>query len=209
MHTHKKNNNFSAAGLIEILIAMVIFAIAIVAITSLNAKNFRQIKANEISDLANKLMISSLEYLKAPTTNTEQGEGIQEIIEGFLGSDDFTCLKVNGNIDTSAFSIEEVTGFECPSNLIENPEKRLKFNECNGSSYKLQANQGSGLEGLNICNQIIIKRQERDELANTPDGFFIISRVVYETPVKNTQNNSNFYVNEIYGFRPLTYEEND
>ena len=209
MRILKKSYNLSGAGLIEILIAMVIFAIAIVAITSLNAKNFRQIKANEISDLSNKLMISSLEYLKAPTTSTGEGTGIQEIIEGFLAyGDDFACVKVEGDIITGAFSILEVEGSGCGSDLIKIPANRIQVGDClNGSPYKISTGEGSGLEGLNICNQIIIQRQEKNEISGTPDGYFIISRVVYETPIKNTQNNTNFYVNEIYGFRPLTYEE--
>lgn len=204
-----KNRKLKAAGLIEILIAMVIFAIAIVAITSLNAKNYRQIKANEITDLANKLMVSSLEYLKAPTTNTLEGNGIQEQLEAFFQDDptkDYICIRVDGEIDSNDFNITKVT---CPNDPLTSAN-RLKFDECtNGSEYLLDSSIGSGLEGITICNQIVVEKQLSTSVPGRPDGYKIISRVVYKTPIWNKDNESYFYINEIFGFRPFTFEQDD
>lgn len=67
----KSNKNFSAWGLVEILISMAIYAVAIVSITSLNAKNYYKIRENELADRSNKLLISAVEYFKSPAQDVQ------------------------------------------------------------------------------------------------------------------------------------------
>lgn len=190
------NKNFKASGLIEMMIAMSIFAVAIVAITSLNARNYRQIKANEITDFSNKLMVSSLEYLKSPTTSSD--EGVQDIIENALNQSNtgYACFKLIEKVNSIDYSLSSVLQSDCNINI------RIDKNGCTANSvYKVSINStiNPNLAGLNICNQIIVKK----DILNK--GYFLISRVVYQSPIIQ-EDNSYFLLNEIFGFRPFTYE---
>jgi Tfp pilus assembly protein PilV len=186
-------NRLNASGLIEMLIAMAIFAIAIVAITALNAKNYQQIKTNEITDIANRIMVSNLEFMKAPTTTTNlgsSGQGIQELLESYLTSpSDVVCFRPTAPLDNiTNFDVAQVTT-PCPT----------KINRCDTSNtaYKLTNPTNSVLSGLWICNQIIVRMDPVQR------GYVINSVIVYQTPKSSPTVP---VVNEIIGFRPFTYE---
>jgi len=187
------NKKLNASGLIEMLIAMAIFAIAIVAITSLNAKNYQQIKTNEITDIANRIMVSNLEFMKAPTTTTNlgsSGQGIQELLESYLTTpSDVVCFKPTSPLDNiTNFDVAQVTT-PCPA----------KINRCDTSNtaYKLANPTNSVLSGLWICNQIIVRMDPVQR------GYVINSVIVFQTPKSSPTVP---VVNEIIGFRPFTYE---
>jgi hypothetical protein len=205
-----KNKKMKAYGLVEILISMAIFAVAIISITSLNAKNFKQIKANEISDLSNKLMVSTLEYMKSPSTGGVV-ESIQDKMEAALLNDldGVVCFYIAGDIMNiwaaeiyANFQIEPTT-LNCDVNAasLTTSNYRLQPNSCTSSSVYLIGTTDTVLQGLKICNQIIVKR---DAISR---GYLLISRVAYEKGVYDSTTNSSFGVNEIFGFRPYTYEE--
>jgi hypothetical protein len=195
---------FKALGLIEILISMAIFAFAIIIITSLNAKNFKQIKSNEITDVANKLMLSTLEFMKSPTTNTASGvvgAGVQQLIESVYaahpGRTDI-CFSLISRMDENNFTLNDQT-LNCTDGLSSN--SALRLNNCIlGNNYRVLANSPS-LSGLMICNQVVVRKD------STQKGYFIVSRVVYTTPNSNFNTPNPVVINELFGFRPYTYEE--
>jgi Tfp pilus assembly protein FimT len=195
IQTINKNKKLKASGLIEMLIAMAIFAVAIVAITALNAKNYQQIKTNEITDVANRIMVSNLEFMKAPTTTTNlgsSGQGIQELLESYLSSpSDIVCFKPTAPLDNiTNFDVVQVT---TPCSIT------TKINKCDtsNSAYKLTAPSSTALAGLWICNQIIVRMDPIQR------GYIINSVIVYQTPKSSPTDP---VVNEIIGFRPFTYE---
>lgn len=189
---------------------MAIFAMGVIALTSLNAQNYRQVKANEIADLANKIMVSTLEYMKSPSgSDAEDVDSVQNILDQALASNEKACFALIGNIDQgSTFQIGAVTNpVYCPTGVesILNDSARLEWERCADalSPYnQLDASSYSpNLQGLKICNQLIVTRDDIER------GYIIISRVVYEKGLYDSSTNSNYSYNEIFGFRPYTYEE--
>lgn len=214
VHTKRK---IKAAGLIEMLIAMAIFAIAVISITSLNAKNYMQIKTNELNDFANIFMVSSMEFMKTPTSTTASGTAVQKLIEDALiargGGEDEVCFRMTGDMGAAipTFGIVHVNNsLLCPNNIagtapaeVTIRNNTLNLSNCNTSNTYRVSISGANITGLLACNIIIVKKVQTTQ----QQGYFIISRIVYRTPLKDPTTNSQFRVNEIFGFRPFTYEQ--
>jgi len=185
-HKNKK----PAFGLIEILISLAIFALAIISITSTNAKTYRIVKNNELADFSNRTMVKTLEFFKAPTTDSLVAgiqQSTQKIIENALINNPpnptkSVTFKSNSIIDTNA----QLTFQEVENNPIS------KIITCDsGSTYKVAVSPNSGYTGFDLCNQIIIEKKN--------DGYLIRSRIVYQ--IREITK-----INELIGYRPFTYD---
>ena len=196
------------------LIAMAIFAIAVISITSLNARSYMQIKTNELNDFANIFMVSSMEFMKTPTSTTASGTAVQTLIENAIAASGSTevCFRMTGAINEAAptFGIIHVNNpLLCPSGIagttpadIAVRNSVLNLTNCNTSNTYRLSITGVNISGLLACNIIIVKKVQTPQ----QQGYFIISRISYRTPIKDPTTNSQFRVNEIFGFRPFTYE---
>ena len=175
-----KTLKLKAWGLVEILIAMTIFAVAIISITSLNARNYTIIKNNELADQANKVMISAVEYFKAPAANVQTF-----LTTNVTGTEAKSFwLDVNSNvIDASRNDLQ----FQWISSTT--PED---FANCtNSSAYKVTFKAADGtISAFLVCLKVDIKKQN--------NGFQIVSYITYFLSSVPTTNS-------IVGYRPFTY----
>lgn len=173
------HNKIKGFGLFEILISLVLFAVGVIAVTSLNAKTYKIIKNNELADFADRTMVKSLEYFKTPTTSDVQAQ-----IEGWTGTSPFRANTYITSI------VDESSGltFSLKDNLF------APISICDStSSFKLKTTVGSIYEGFNICEQTIIEKKI--------NGYKITSRIVYDI-------GSETKINQLIGYRPFTYEGN-
>jgi type II secretory pathway pseudopilin PulG len=90
-----------AFGLAEIIVALGIFGTAMIATVAVAVSSLRTVKDNELSDLANSVVIRSIEYMKSPAvvdvlTNLEAGSSdhVFEITNPISSSPDDQKLEV-------------------------------------------------------------------------------------------------------------------
>jgi prepilin-type N-terminal cleavage/methylation domain-containing protein len=178
---HKKNKGF---GIIEILISLAIFAIGVISITSLNAKTYRVIKNNELSDFADRTMVKALEYFKSPTTSD-----IQDKLEGWIlsggGTEAYCSIISTSTIDES---IKLEFEYQDAGNYFPKPPTCLS-----GNPYKLNTSAESIYKDFYICEQIFVEKMT--------NGYKITSKVVYKIDTETKTN-------QLIGYRPFTYEGN-
>ena len=191
MQLHHKNKKLNAFGLFEIVLSLAIFGIGIISLTSMNAKTYKVIKNNELSDFANRTMVKTLEFFKSPTTSsTGTQQSTQKIISDAMFNEP---VKILPPFITIQFNIDPSAMIDTTDQLafIKNSDSTPIVDCSSTSSYKVFVSSGSNYEGLIICNQIIV-----DKMTN---GYKITSRIVYiiDGEIKK---------NELIGYRPFTYE---
>jgi len=180
------HNKIKGFGLFEILISLVLFAVGVIAVTSLNAKTYKIIKNNELADFADRTMVKSLEYFKTPTTSDVQAQ-----IEDWISLSTYPNLRANCYI--SPTSIVDDSG-ELEFTRLD--DSSTLYDKCDSSIppvYRLRTKVGSLYEGFNICEEVIVEKKT--------NGYKITSRVVYDIGTETK-------VNQLIGYRPFTYEGN-
>jgi type II secretory pathway component PulJ len=184
LHLHRKK--IFGFGLFEILISLAIFAVGVISITSLNVKTYRVIKNNELMDFADRTMVKALEYFKSPTTND-----LQNMIELEMNAQGNTTKSINYSIDSNSL-VDDGTVL----NFVKRSyDATSLISTCtNGSLYKLSTSPDSLYSGFDICEQIIIEKKV--------NGYKITSRVVYSIDTGTK-------INQLIGYRPFTYAENN
>jgi len=204
-HIPYKSRNKSAQSLIEMLIAMTIFAVGVIGITALNASSFRTVKDNELEDLANQHMVKTLEYLKTGTTlNVTNGIAIQKFIEDAINNTNSSCYNCNNSPTDQTVCFHVTTPIDSTGNILNLAQVDeganggcVPITSC-PNTYKLNATDPN-LSGFQVCNQIIVTRVTSGE-----DGYMITSRINYQLGNRIPSSGS-FFVNEIIGFRPFTF----
>lgn len=174
-------HQIKAWGLVEILISMTIYAVAIVGITSLNARNYFMIRENELADRANKVMLSSMEYFKSPALEVQD-----MLITQFPSTNVTKSFYLNSDsnqIDLNSGSINKMVWAVSANNPV-----------CNSSAVRrvyFILNDYSS-DNFLLCLRVEITRK--------PNGFMINSIIEYEKNGKLISNN-------LIGYRPFTYED--
>lgn len=153
LNRNMKKKSIKAFGLAEILIALAIFGVVMIAAIALNVRSLSTIKDNELSDLANSVMVRSVEYSKTPDFSllVEQTQGVTK-----------TAFAITGdlsNVNTSTLTLVQRTDVQ-------------KITTCDASSqFKVQI---SNTPNFDLCNQIIV-----EDVGN--GNYSVTSVVVYKT----------------------------
>ena|SRR3989304_8329648 len=146
-----------AFGLVEILVSLVIYGVAVIAVTSLTINSYRTIKDSELSDFANSVMVRGVEYFKSADTLT---------ILPTSGKKSFIISSDLGN-PSSPFSMTEIPGITD------------KITACStGSQFHVTI---SGNEGFLLCNQILISKLSSNDYLIDSVIVFQLSRRVEQT----------------------------
>lgn len=151
MMTLAAKKKYRAFGLVEALIGIAIFGVAIVVATAVSIDSLKQVKENEVADFANSVMVQTLEFSKSNKValTTLQGNG-----------NTFQAFKIDG-------SLENITGIS-----LQNDTTKLASNACSTTSpYYINIDWPEYTEST-LCNQIIVE-------ATSSGNFKITSRVVY------------------------------
>lgn len=168
-----------AFGLAEVVVAIAIFGVVMVITISMTVAALRTVKDNELSDLANSIMITSLEYAKSPA-------GFNAISGGTVATGSLRSFKVNtslydpNNPNFTDFQLQEVN-------------QTNRISTCNSNSrflVKIASSNSPGTSELNnfrVCNQLLI--QEASDQTVT-----ITSVVVYTVSGRTT-------ISELVGFK--------
>ena len=174
-----------AWSLIEILIAMTIFAVAIIGITSLNAKNFLVIKRNEQQDQASRVMISVLEFFKSPTKES------QTTIINKLGST-APGVPIHLIVNTNDSNYSDIF-VDTPFNWKEAAWTSGALVDCTASTANGRIGfKSSGFsDGFHICLQTDIQKQSY--------GYLITVKMLYLDSANALVTKS------LIGYRPFTY----
>lgn len=178
------HNKIKGFGLIEILISLVIFAVGVISVTTLNVKTYRIIKNNELADFADRTMVKSLEYFKTPTID------VQTNLENWMNSSPTKNVEVSIDpsslIDDSLPLLFRVLGY---------PSVMTLQDSCDPAGlYKITTSPTSIYNGFVICEQVFIEKKT--------NGYKITSKVIYDIGVSEPK------INQLIGYRPFTYEGN-
>jgi hypothetical protein len=177
-----------ASGLIEVMIAMTIFAVAVITITSMNANNYRTVKDNELEDLANQQMIKAMEFFKSPTTGNAANSLQRILILDIPNIGNIACYTIITPIDATQTTLSILLR----GNTLA---ACAKITSCNTTpNYDLQF--GTNSNAFPICNQIIVVKKSY--------GYEVTSRIAYKLGIKQPPAGTHF-VNELIGFRLFTY----
>lgn len=182
-----KQNKKEAWGLVEILIAMAIYAGAIIAITSLNSKNYYIIRENELADRANKLMLVASEYFKSPA------QEVQEIYLNTtnLPSEDSTnsfILKGASRVINTKEAGVVANQWETISNQYGLP---LHCTIDSPTAVTFRRDDGS-IDPFFICLRVDVKKGK--------NGYQITSKISYKR-----KSSSELTHNDLISYRPFTY----
>lgn len=178
------NKNLKAWGLVEILISMTIYAVAIISITSLNARNYLIIRDNELTDRANKLMVAATEYFKSPA------DEVQVILASDLTSlnqtktyilnNDSNTIDLTDDINAMEWETTTITNFPC-----NNPS------DVSNVTFIIDNSGYTSSDNFLTCIRVEVTRKA--------NGYKINSIMNYKKGEDLTYNN-------LIAYRPFTYE---
>jgi len=169
--------NIKAFGLVEILVGLAIFSTAIIATVTIAVNSYKAVKNNELADLANSVMIRSVEYFKSPSSIGSLTPA------GSATSTAPVYYKLNVTISPETTGTDSLSFVRVTTNV-------QPLTECTESSeYRVNFSSTQNLESSTflLCNQIIVEPL-------TEGGYIIKSRIVYQTS-KGTETA------EILGYR--------
>ena len=146
-----KNNNINAFGLLESLVAIVVFGAAILVGLSLIVKSLGIIKDNQVSDQAAAFMVTSLEYMRSP--NVKANDLLQDYYYVLMGVGNEQISGIH--VDLGAIPIDE--------------------NTCESSVYRFDID-GPDSQGI-FCNQLFVQKVDA---ADPSSNLIITSRIVYK-----------------------------
>ena len=183
------HNKKPAWGLVEILVAMTIYGVAIIAITSLNARNYNVIRNNELTDRANKVMISATEFFKSPS---------EDVNRKYLTQQNFPSSGITRSfvLDTNSRDIRFDTNNPIKMNWIS-PNTNTIPNDCtesNPSRISFFLKQSNTPDNFLVCVRVNITRMSK--------GYKIDTQMVYK-------KGADWITNNLIGYRPFTYETNE
>lgn len=187
MGNTRSNKKMGGWGLVEILISMTIYAIAIITITSLNLKNYYIIRQNELSDRANKVMIGAIEYFKSPAKE------VQDSLASALSTKGSTAYFVlNSGSKVIDVSNPTAIGWEVTTNTAS-------ATSCSTSSvanFKFKLNSTTVADNFLGCIYVRVTRESI--------GYSIQAVLTFQKDSTSKLINS-----DLIGFRPFTYEDED
>lgn len=180
------NKRLKGWGLVEILISMTIFGIAIIGITALNVKNLKTVRENELADQANKVMIAGLEYFKSPPQEVQ--ELLMDTIKDDVEAADFVLNDETKTVDFSQGTRKYgfVSSLTFPDKI--EPTK-IPEGKCTKGGAGEVIFAGSDFR---MCMHVLINKQSY--------GFQVVSSIIYFAE-------SEWHTNSIVGYRPFTYED--
>jgi hypothetical protein len=160
----KQNNKIKAFGLAEILVGLAITGGILITIMSVAMSTYRQVKDNEMGDVANNVMVMGVEYFKTPVSDIskEPAKTLNAITVG-----QFKVFKVLSSVDDDPknFQLKEVT------NVVSGTETN-DLTDCSATSdYAVKFKNAT--DKFVLCNKITVTR--------TASGYNIFSTVIYKT----------------------------
>jgi hypothetical protein len=158
----KKNKQLQkkAFGLVEILVGLAITGGILITIISVTISAYREVKNNELLDMANKVMLQSIEYLKIPSDETGVNTLLRQIEVG-----DTVVYKITNPVDDNktAFALKKV------NSTIEN--KPIPIVECHKSSELLVKFSNTENQFL-LCNKLVVYRDN--------NGYTLTSYIAFK-----------------------------
>lgn len=144
----------NAFGLVEIIVAIAIFATAMIATVSLAIGSLRTVKDNELADTANAVMVGSMEYMKSPAA-------VPVLNQLTAGRREF-AFSVSSEIDTENPNLT----------TLRQMDQADVINTCSDSSeYRVVLRD---FPDFLVCNQILLQQA-------AGNSFEIRSIVYYQT----------------------------
>lgn len=171
------NKKIKAFGLVEILVSLVIFGIAVIAVTNLTVSSYRIVKDNELSDMSNSLMLRGMEYFKSAKSIT----ALSAITAGST-----VYFKINSGIGTE---VGNPAADPSTDNLPVLVAGGAITSCTEGSAYKVYVYNFSAFL---LCNQIAVTKTATND-------FIIKSTVIY-------QKSRQMATGELLGYRPRLEE---
>lgn len=161
-----------AFGLAEVIVAIGIFGTVMVVTVSMTVAALRTVKDNELADMANSVMVTSLEYVKSPAGF----EAIQSTVPSTGALKTYKIKTSLYNPDNPSF-----TDFQ-----LETTTETNRITTCDDSSpflVKIAESSPTGaqasLNNFKVCNQILIQTASNQTVTITSVVVYVISdRVV-------------------------------
>jgi prepilin-type N-terminal cleavage/methylation domain-containing protein len=144
-----------AFGLIEVLVAMAISSILMIASVHVSLQSVKVVQKNELKDQSSDILISSLEISRSP---------VDFDIDSLLGKAQEGYFRLDRDIQSNEINIVEA-----------NQAFQGELNSCDESSEYLVSLPNE--DALPMCNQIIIEEYSQEGIKRT---FRVKSVVVYE-----------------------------
>jgi prepilin-type N-terminal cleavage/methylation domain-containing protein len=167
------NKKSKAFGLVEVLIAIAISGVIMLAVVNVAARGLRLVRENEIRDTASAVMLRSLEIARSPVDFN-----FNEIVPE-TGRTSFTVNYEEGAVTLSEESFGDPNGItDCES----------------GSRYQVDL-----ADNLLICNQVIISLSNSRQIDSTTREltYQVESVVVYDFIGQDVQDSLISYRTEI------------
>lgn len=176
----------SALGLVEVLVVLAIVGLTMVGSMQLTTGAFRSIRENEITDMANGIMVQSLEIIKSPQPILILDELGTELRANFGGSFAIDLLS-------SPPSLKRVGSVSSQPELITSCAPESSFFATRVLEQQQQQDGREGLAIPDVCLQVTLQ-----PISGNPDALQVTSRVVYNSRQGTT-------VNTLYGFRSAAF----
>ncbi|MFQ5492621.1 MAG: hypothetical protein ACE5DX_00460 [Candidatus Dojkabacteria bacterium] len=165
-------HKLKAFGLAEIIVALGIFGTAMIATVAIAVASLRTVKDNELADIANSVMIRSMEYMKSPAV-------VPDLLNLPAATNDVHSFKIMNDIDSQNTEEGIVMGNVTSTGGIQ------PLDDCGqASAFKVNF---VDLPNLVLCNQVLINENK--------DGTFEIRSIIVFGTSKGLQSS------ELIGFR--------
>lgn len=189
--TQSNNKKIRGWGLVEILISMTIYAVAIITITSLNLKNYYIIRQNELADRANKLMIGAIEYFKSPA------QEVQDLLAANLTSNGQAAEYVLTNTSRTVDIESSATPVDWQFQASGSTSIACKSGASSQVSFKYSVKSTKVTDNFLSCIYVLVVKGTT--------GYTITANLSYQ----KSSSASELVSSSLIGFRPFTYYDEE
>lgn len=150
----------AAYGLVEVLVGLVITGGILITITAVTIRIYKQVQDNELSDRANQILLTSIEFLKTPILNDDVQPGS---LLAQIASGETRVYKID-NLDADNFSLLQL-----------NVNNYTDLSTCSGTSDPFYIDfEDDIIKKPILCNKVVVER-----LAS--GGYMITSSLAYRS----------------------------
>lgn len=163
---------YRAFGILEVLVAIVIFGTTFLLATMVTVKSLKTVKENELTDLANSIMIRTMEFAKSPAISVNSLQN---------GNAEPWSFYLDGDISDPQVSLNA-------SQIIYDSSISEKIKTCDESSqFKVDFTASGSL--FLICNQIFVETiPSSTSLKVTVRVVYLLSDGLHFSEVKGYKN---------------------
>lgn len=186
------NRTQNAFGLLEVVISIAISGVILLGSMNVALKGLQVVRLNEIKDIANGILLRSLEFARSPSSDLNLTELIQNGANTYSFAINANPLSTDPKKQASSDLLKLISSANDP-----------KITTCGDPStadYLVAVGNKNDNAPFQICNQIQIKKLTAPATALQND-FSIVSTVIY---VYNNQQVSDSLVSYRSELKPTT-----